>query len=123
MKFPDKQELANKVIEYPVLGSLVRLLLYEPLFRWVFLGVLLLLPLLALFVLKIWTASPPGFVPIIKVSGLDLLQPRSLKRTALKAMVGKRYEDALYSWQVSVANNPADAELVRGCLKTILETD
>src|SRR2546426_5575062 len=121
MKLSDKEKLAYKVIEYPVLGSLVRLVLYEPLFRWALLGVLLFLPLLALFVLRIWTVSPRGFTPIIKVSVLELLQARSLKRSALRAMSGNRYEDALSSWRISVANNPAEPELLRGYLKTILK--
>ena len=68
---------------------------------------------------KVWRTSPPGFVPVIKVSGLDLTQAWSLKKTAQRADAEGQTETAVQAWLTAVANNPADPELVRGFLGSL----
>ncbi|MHC1764149.1 MAG: hypothetical protein AB9869_07565 [Verrucomicrobiia bacterium] len=114
---PSKNQLAQKLHDYPML----RLLLFEKWFRVAIGAFLLLLIFLALFLPKIWRASEPDFLPVIKVSGLDLVQAWSLRRTAEKASDAGNYDEAHYAWQAALANNRADAGLVRGALHTLLK--
>jgi predicted Zn-dependent protease len=117
MSLPTKEELGAKLMEYPLL----RQLLYERWFRLAFTALVLVFVSMALFLPKIWRSSARGFLPVIKVSGLDLVQAWSLKRTALKEQAAGRYDEANYAWQSALANNRADADLVRGALRNILQ--
>src|SRR5437764_521365 len=108
-----KEKLGQKLENFPLLRQLV----FEFWFRLVFLAFLLGAVFLALFLPKMWTVSPPGFKPVIKVSGLDLVQAWSLKRSALKAAAAGKNEDAAYAWQAAIANDAADPDLYRGSLR------
>src|SRR5262249_30239192 len=99
---------------------LLRQLLYERWFRVAFAGLVLFFIFLSLFLPKIWRTSRHGFIPVIKVSGLDLVQAWSLKRTALKAAAAGDFEEANFAWQAALANNRTDPDLVRGALRNIL---
>lgn len=69
---------------------------------------------------KIWTVTPPGFEPVVKISGLDVLQGWSLSRSARDAEAAGRWRDAVDVWQGAVANNPADREAGRGLVEAVL---
>ena len=114
-----KFKLANKFVYF----SLPRLLIFHFWFRLAFLAFLLLVLFIALYLPKIWTMSPPGFLPIVKVSGLDLTQAWSLRRTALQAQAMGQKEQALHAWRAAVVNNPANPELVRGFLRAATQSD
>ena len=101
----DKEALAEKFLDYPLLNALLRMLLYEPWIRVVFLVFLLLAPPTALFPLRIWTVSERGLKPVIKVSGLDLAQAWALKRRAGKHTTAGHYKDAMYYWKAAAAKN------------------
>src|SRR5262245_27447373 len=116
-KLPSKDELATKLINYPALNSVLCLILYETWFRVAFFGVLLLIPLGLLFILKVWRITPADFQPVVKISGLDLVQARSLRGTALQQAASGRFEEAVQSWRIAIANNPGDPELFRGALR------
>src|ERR1041385_1447673 len=116
MGLPSKEELGAKLFDYPLL----RQLLFERWFRLAFTFLVCIIIFFALFLPKIWRTSPPGFRPVIKVSGLDLVQARSLKRSALRAEAKGDYDQANYAWLSALANNRADAELVRGTLRNML---
>src|SRR5258706_14787160 len=77
-----KLKLANKLAYFPLL----RLLLFKFWFRMAFLALVFLMVFLSLFLPKVWRTSPPNFLPVVKVSGLDLVQAWSLQRTARKQM-------------------------------------
>ncbi len=113
-----KKRLAEQFAEYPLL----RLILFKFWFRVAVAGFLFLVLLLGLMLPKIWTTSPPGFLPVVKVRGLDLLQAWSLRRHAVKAQAAGRVEEALLAWQAAVAYNPADLDLLRGLLQAIPTT-
>lgn len=99
------------------------LLICDGWFRLAFVGFLGLVISLSLLLPRLWRTSPLGFRPVIKVSGLGLLQARSLKRSALKAMAEGRNDDAHYAWMAAMAYNPADANSVRGILQNYLQND
>ena len=80
----------------------------------------LMLVFLALFIPKIWTVSPSGEIPVIRVSGLDLAQAWSLKRTAIRNMRAGHYDKASFAWLAARANNRADPNLVRGFLRNFI---
>lgn len=90
-----------------------RLLLYKFWFRAFIIGLVLLVVFLGLFLPKIYQASPAGFKPVIKVSGLDLVQAWSLRRSAEKAMAAGRPEQAMQTWRAALANNLANADNYR----------
>lgn len=111
-----KRTLYPRLIYSPFL----RLILFNFWFRVAFVGFVLLVLFLALFLPRIWTVTPPGFLPVIKISGLDMTQAWSLKRSALRAMAAGDFEKACYAWGGAVANNPANPELIRGELRNVL---
>ncbi|MEK7686545.1 MAG: hypothetical protein AAB466_14105 [Verrucomicrobiota bacterium] len=114
-----KKVLSRKLIYSPLL----RMLLFKVWFRMVFFCLVLLGISLSLFLPKIWTTSPTGFMPVIKVSGLDLAQAWSLKRSARQAAAAGRLNDASYSWMAAIANNPADPESIRSFLNGVLRSE
>lgn len=113
MEALSKKYLRRKLAGHPFFCLLVQ----DTWFQLGCMGFILLFVLLGLFLPRIWTASPPGFRPVVKVSGLDLAQAWSLKRSALKAMAAGRFDEAHYAWMAALANNRADADLVRGALE------
>lgn len=78
---------------------------------------------LTLFLPKIWRVTPPGFLPVVRISGLDRAQAFMLGRSAQQATSEKRYAAAAYAWQAALANNPADPNLVRGEIRTALQNE
>lgn len=83
-------------------------------------AILLILVLVPLSITRLWTTSPKDFNPKVKVSLLDKLQVISLRRNAVKSMAAADYERASVSWQAAVANNAADASLLRGAFTNFL---
>jgi hypothetical protein len=76
-----KHKRSNKLVYSPFL----RMLVLKPGFRLAVIAFALLLCFLALFLPTIWTMSPKGFLPILKVSELDLAQAWLAKRGARRA--------------------------------------
>lgn len=108
---------ADRLDNFPLL----RILLLERWFRLAFLLFLIVLIGAVLFLPKIWVRSPKDFLPVVKISLLDLVQASSLKRTARKAAATGRYEEANYAWQTALANNRADVEASRELLRNFLD--
>jgi tetratricopeptide (TPR) repeat protein len=117
MGLPSREELGAKLLDYPLL----RQLLFERWFRIAFALFVCVFVFFGLFLPKIWRTSPANFRPVIKVSGLDLVQAWSLKRTALKAGAKGDFDEANYAWQSAIANNRADPDLLRGALRNVLK--
>ena len=66
------------------------------------------------FLVKMWRVTPDGFLPVFRVSMLDMVQSRMLHRRALEAAeAGDRRGSAL-AWRGAVANNPGNLEVLRG---------
>lgn len=101
-------------------SNLLQILQEDPLFRWAFAGVVLLLLALAVLIPKIWIMTPRGFNPVIRISGLDMMQSRSLMRTARKHAETGRTAEAMQAWTAAVVNNPAELDAVQGLLNAFL---
>jgi len=114
-----KRQLANRFVYSPLL----RVLIFNFWFRFAFAGFILFLIFLGLFLPRIWRTTPAGFVPIVKISGLDMARAWSLKRGALRSMAAGDFNAAAYAWQAAVANHPASPELLRGALRNVLRLD
>ena len=114
-----KRQLLEKLDNYPLLRQMV----CEPWFRVIFSLCVIGMVSLVLFLPKWWRVTPKGFVPEVRISGLDLVQAWSLKRSALQAEAAGREEDAVYSWQAAVGNNRTDIELLRGSLRYFASRD
>lgn len=117
MKVTSKGRLAGKLAEYPLL----RVLLFEFWFRVAFVLFVLLVIFMSLFLPKIWRTAPPDFLPVVRVSGLDMLQSWSLRRTASALQQEKKYEEAAQSWQMAVVNNAGDPQNFEGAIRNLLE--
>jgi hypothetical protein len=100
--------------------SLLQRLVMEPKLRIGVGAIVFILILAPLSIAKLWTTSPKDFNPKVKVSLLDRLQVISLRRSAVKFMAAADYEKASISWQAAVANNAADANLLRGAFTNFL---
>jgi hypothetical protein len=74
----------------------------------------------ALMFPKLWRVTPMGFEPEVRISVLDYLQCRSLKRAAARAQAEGRGREASFAWLSAIANNPADRDAVRGSLEQVL---
>lgn len=115
----DKQKLATHLDDHPLL----LVLLFSTWFRVVF--ILFLIGLLALpaAMLRLWRTSPDGFLPIVRISGIDWVQSLSLRRTAHAQAADGRWDDALFSLRAAMANNPGNPETLRELLDTSLHTE
>ena len=107
-----KRSLSQRFRDSP----LIRLLILKAGFRVAFLGCVGFAIIMALYLPKIWRTSPQGFMPVIRISWLDMTQCWSLKRSARQAMTAGDFENAEHSWQMAVAQNPADVSAVQGYL-------
>lgn len=96
--------------------SIIAVLRDDAKFRWAF--SLLILAGLALGIMlpKVWITTDAGIVPVVKVSGLDLLQTRSLMRTARKQEEAGNKPEAIQAWTSAIANNQGDIGAIRGLL-------
>jgi hypothetical protein len=92
----------------------------KPWFRLAVICLALLLAFLALYLPPFWTTSPPGFLPIVRVSGVDLTQAWAAKRRARAAAAAGQHSDAFYWWQAALGNNAADLVALRGSLRARL---
>jgi tetratricopeptide (TPR) repeat protein len=112
-----KRKLEGKLIYSPFL----RLVLFNSWFRVAFLLIVLVAVFAALYIPKIWRTSPDDFLPIIRVSGLDMTQNWSLKRSARNYMQRGDFAGAASSWEAAVAQNPGDGSAFRGYLENALK--
>src|SRR5437899_1735838 len=117
MRFPGPQRLKQKLAAKLIYSPFLRLVLFNFWFRLAFFCFAGLLIFLALFLPRIWQVTPPGFLPVVTISGLDMAQAWSLKRSALRATSAGNFELAADAWNTAIANNPANPELIRGALR------
>jgi len=111
MRFLGFQRLKQKLLAKLIYSPFLRLVLFNFWFRLAFVCFAGLLIFLALFLPRIWRVTPPGFLPVITISGLDMAQAWSLKRSALRATSARNFELAADAWNTAIANNPAAREM------------
>lgn len=70
---------------------------------------------------RVWRVTPDS-LPVVRISGLDGLQARALRRNAAAAEAAGDFVAARKGWQAALANNPADVNALRGVLRSVMET-
>lgn len=111
------RNLRKKVEPRLIYSPFLRLILFNIWFQIGFGAFFAVLVAGALYLPKIWRVSPPGFLPVIKISWLDMTQNWALKRSARKLAASGDYLKAARSWEGAVGQNPADASALRGFLE------
>ena len=97
MGFPGRRTLKRRLHNALIYSPFIRLLLFNTWFQLAFGAAFVLAIFAALYVPKIWTASPKNFLPVVKVSALDKTQNWSLKRSARKQMEQRDFMRAAQS--------------------------
>jgi tetratricopeptide (TPR) repeat protein len=103
--------------------SILGILREDTTFRWVFGGLVLAALILVLMLPKMWITTAKDITPVAKVSGLDLLQTRSLMRTARKQQEVGNIPESLQAWTSAIVNNPGSIEAVRGFIQLLASQD
>ncbi|MBK9140258.1 MAG: hypothetical protein IPM17_16080 [Verrucomicrobia bacterium] len=101
-------------------SGLLRTILLNKWFGLAFVLILLGGLTMAVSLPKIWRTTPDGFVPIVRVSLLDLAQSWSLSRRATQLAAEGKAEEAVLAWQAAFANNMSDLRALRGALSSVL---
>ncbi len=91
----------------------------DPKFRWVFSLLMLAGLAVAIMLPKVWITTAKGIDPIVRVSGLDLIQTYSLMRSARSYQEAGKVNEALQSWASAIANNQGDFRAVRGLIQIL----
>ncbi|MEI6343160.1 MAG: hypothetical protein WCR07_14510 [Verrucomicrobiota bacterium] len=66
--------------------------------------------------MKVWRRTPADFLPLVRVSAVDLVQAWSLKRAAARHVAGGDVQAAVDCWRSAFANDPADLDVLRDWL-------
>ncbi len=98
---------------------LLHILFYDRAFRWFAVVGILLFGSMAVMWPRIFRTTPDGVFPPIKVSGIDLLKARSLKKTAVAADAAGKSEEAIQAWISAISSNEGDLDANRGLLRTL----
>lgn len=123
MGFLSRRALKRKLGGLLIYSPFIRLLLFNVWFQLAFGAAFLLALAAALYLPKLWTASPDGFLPVVKISALDKTQNWALKRSAREQMKSGNFKLAAQSWEAAVAQNPADTEALRGFIANTLNLE
>ena len=99
---------------------LLRHILVERKFRYAWFGCMFVLLTAVLGLPRIWIVSPPGVLPVIRVSWLNLVESRIHAGTARQAEARGELETAFYHWRSAISFNPADPGVLRGSVSNLL---
>jgi tetratricopeptide (TPR) repeat protein len=95
------------------------LLALDPKLKWAIGGFFVLVLVLVALLPHIWRVTPAR-LPVVRVSGLDYLEAKSLAKAARALTTAGDYKKAMANWHLALVNNPADAGTLRGVLETAL---
>ncbi len=98
-------------------------ILLTPGLMWTAGIILVVLGLLGTSLLKVWRVTPEDFVPVIRVSWLDMVQARTLAIAAREHLAAGRLREAAHSWRGAVANNPVHVPHLREWVTAAVESD
>lgn len=73
--------------------------------------------------LKLWTNTPEGFEPVVKVSVFDLLQAKALTQNALKHEASGHVVAAKAAWRGVIGNTPGRVEPLRRYLEILQQEE
>lgn len=117
------QQFKRRLTKRLTYSPFLRMLVLKFWFRTAVLLLLLIGLAMAILLPPVWRTSPPDFLPVIKVSLLDRLQARMLRRTAERATADKRFRDAAEAWRAAFGNDMASPPIARGLIRNTLEQD
>lgn len=87
----------------------------------VVLGLAAVLAITAVLVVpKVWLSTPADFTPQIRISVIDMLQARSLAKSARSLETAGRPVEACQAWRSAIANNPGDLTLTESLIRNVL---
>lgn len=104
-------------------SSFLRQIIFERRFRIAVALLFALTVFLILFLPKWWVTSPPGFLPVIHSSGLDIVQSWSLRRSAQKRIREGLQEDAVHAWRMAILEDPCNPANSRGFLQMLIDAN
>ena len=93
-------------------------LFYDRWFRFAAIVFILALIVVGMMLPKIWRVTP-AHMPIVRISGLDFIESRALRRTAETLSESGQIKEALSSWRSAVENNPGNSEAIRKMLQFV----
>lgn len=100
--------------------KLVRVLRKDRLFAFAFVALGSIALVTTAAIPRVWKVTPDSYpYSPIRISAIDAVQSWSLARGARKARALGRFNDAVFSWQGAIANNPGNPELHRELLRTL----
>jgi len=62
---------------------------------------------------KVWRVTPPGVIPVYRISVVDWIQSKTLLRRARAQSASGDYRTAIHAWRAAAANHPASLEVLR----------
>jgi len=108
----------KKFIQRLKQNPLIKLLRKDGWFRWLALAMLVTILGAGLMLPKVWRVTPDEIPHPTKISGVDFVQAFALRRSALKHEAAGNAFESLVAWEMARANNPGDAELSRGVIRS-----
>lgn len=112
---PDSTDLLRCLDGMPLLRQLA----LERGFRWMCLMWVGVVMFLALSAVPVWVVTPPGFVPVLRISGLDYLESMEHGRRCERAWERGAVDEALAEWKTALARHPARIRLLRRGLERV----
>lgn len=87
------------------------------------LGMAFCLGLVGVSLLKVWRVTPDGFVPVIRISWLDMVQARMLASSAREHLAAGRLRESSHAWRGAIANHPTAVPLLREWVQAAVTAD
>lgn len=110
---PNSSRESSRLLNWPILFMMVNSLRTSFWFRTAAITFVLGLVGGTLFILKIWRTTPEGLIPVVRISGLDVLQAASLERAAQAYWQKGATREGFLTYRVALANTPASVPLLR----------
>ncbi len=110
-----RRGLQGKLSKQADSSEFLRLMLTSVWFRIAVLGVVLVIIAVGIALVPVFRTAPEG-VSMGRVSGINILQSRSLRSNAEETSEKGDFEGADYFWRAAIRKNPGDIELVKGAL-------
>ncbi|MCS1411045.1 MAG: hypothetical protein M2R45_04240 [Verrucomicrobia subdivision 3 bacterium] len=118
-----RKRLQGKFAKQAERSRFLRLLLSSVWFQLAVLFCCLIVVGVGIALLPLFQSSPDGVTPVLRVSGLDLIQASRFQKNAEEAFAKGEYERANYLWKAALWRSPGDLEITRGALENSFAAD
>jgi hypothetical protein len=120
---PSRRRIKHVLSKRLTYSPFLKMLLLYFWFRIAILALVVIGLTTAVMLPRLWTTTPPGFMPPVKVSLLDKMQAYMLRRAADKATARGDSQTAIEAWLNALGNNMGNPNSARGLLRTALVMD